>query len=139
MELEDAELTPLWYGRCVKALVEAGAHVDMQTKSTKDKNKGAVALHYAAQENKHEIVEYLIRMSAGVNVQDSRGCTPLHYAAYKGVALCIALVPAILRGPCQVQAHLCGAVDKNQQSRILTAGLCPRGRKQDPWMWCAYC
>ena len=103
--LEDAELTPLWYDRCVKALVEAGAHVDLQTKSTKDKNKGAVALHYAAQENKHEIVEYLIRMSAGVNVQDSRGCTPLHYAAYKGVALCY----AILRGSCWVPAHLRGA------------------------------
>eukprot|EP00802_Teleaulax_amphioxeia_P018863 Tamp_19073.p1 GENE.Tamp_19073~~Tamp_19073.p1 ORF type:complete len:365 (+),score=95.67 Tamp_19073:40-1095(+) len=70
--------------KCVKALVEAGANVNMHTKSTKDKNKGAVALHYAAQENRHDIVEYLIRKSAGVNIQDARGCTPLHYAAYKG-------------------------------------------------------
>lgn len=70
--------------RCVKALVEAGAQVDMPTKSSKHKNKGAVALHYAAQENRHDIVEYLIRQSAGVNIQDARGCTPLHYAAYTG-------------------------------------------------------
>jgi ankyrin repeat protein len=70
--------------RCVKALVEAGAQVDMPTKSSKDKNKGAVALHYAAQENRHDIVEYLIRQSAGVNIQDARGCTPLHYAVYTG-------------------------------------------------------
>jgi ankyrin repeat protein len=70
--------------RCVKALVEAGANVDMQTHSSKEKNKGAVALHYAAQEDHHEVVQYLIRKSAGVNIQDARGCTPLHYAAYKG-------------------------------------------------------
>lgn len=70
--------------KCVKALVEAGAHVDMKTKSSKDKNKGAVALHYAAQQDRHEIVEYLIRQNASVNIQDARGCTPLHYAAYTG-------------------------------------------------------
>ena len=70
--------------RCVKALVEAGANVDMQTHSSKEKNKGAVALHYAAQEDHHEVVQYLIRKSAGVNIQDARGCTPLHYAVYKG-------------------------------------------------------
>jgi ankyrin repeat protein len=71
--------------RCVKALVEAGANVDMQTHSSKEKNKGAVALHYAAQEDHHEVVQYLIRKSAGVNIQDARGCTPLHYAVYKGL------------------------------------------------------
>ena len=58
--------------------------MDMQTHSSKEKNKGAVALHYAAQEDHHEVVQYLIRKSAGVNIQDARGCTPLHYAAYKG-------------------------------------------------------
>ena len=63
---------------------QAGAHVDMKTKSSKDKNKGAVALHYAAQQDRHEIVEYLIRQNASVNIQDARGCTPLHYAAYTG-------------------------------------------------------
>ena len=73
--------------RCVKALVEAGAQVDMPTQSSKEKNKGAVALHYAAQENRHEIVEYLIRQRAGVNIQDARGCTPLHYAEYTGMVL----------------------------------------------------
>jgi hypothetical protein len=70
--------------KCVKALVEAGAHVDLQTKSHKNKNKGAVALHYAAQQNRHDIVEYLIRQNANVNIQDARACTPLHYAAYTG-------------------------------------------------------
>jgi len=85
LSLEAEAVSCLWVCcRCVKALVEAGANVNMHTKSTKDKNKGAVALHYAAQENRHDIVEYLIRKSAGVNIQDARGCTPLHYAAYKG-------------------------------------------------------
>ena len=56
----------------------------MQTKSDKGKNKGAVALHYAAQQNMPEVVEYLIRQRASVNKQDARGCTPLHYAAYTG-------------------------------------------------------
>lgn len=70
--------------KCVKALVEAGAQVDLQTKSTKGKNKGAVALHYAAQQNRHDIVEYLIKQSAAINVQDVKGCTPLHYAVYTG-------------------------------------------------------
>lgn len=71
--------------RCVQALVEAGAQVDMQTKSDKGKNKGAVALHYAAQQNMPQVVEYLIRQRASVNRQDARGCTPLHYAAYTGL------------------------------------------------------
>ena len=67
--------------RCVQALVEAGAQVDMQTKSECGKNVGAVALHYAAQQDQQQVVNYLIRQRASVNKQDARGCTPLHYAA----------------------------------------------------------
>lgn len=75
----------------MKALVEAGAQVDMHTKSTKGKNKEAVALHYAAQQNRHDIVEYLIKQKASINIQDARGCTPLHYAVYTGgLASCVA-------------------------------------------------
>lgn len=58
----------------------------MQTKSECGKNGGAVALHYAAQQDQPQVVNYLIRQRASVNKQDARGCTPLHYAAYTGFA-----------------------------------------------------
>eukprot|EP00960_Hanusia_phi_P000503 13751-Hanusia_phi.AAC.2 len=47
-------------------------------------SKGAVALHYAAQENKEDVVLFLLKNGAKVNLQDCKGCTALHYAAYNG-------------------------------------------------------
>uniref|UniRef100_A0A0C3UG35 Uncharacterized protein n=1 Tax=Guillardia theta (strain CCMP2712) TaxID=905079 RepID=A0A0C3UG35_GUITC len=47
-------------------------------------SQGAVALHYAAQENKADVVLFLLKNGAKVNLQDCKGCTALHYAAYNG-------------------------------------------------------
>ena len=80
----------------LQVLVEAKAVVDMPTNPAKsERNKvdarldmsappsfvawsqGAVALHYAAQENKADVVLFLLKNGAKVNLQDCKVCPPL--------------------------------------------------------------
>ena len=38
-------------------------------------------LHYAAANGHYNVVMSLVMSGSKVNIQDTRGCTPLHYAA----------------------------------------------------------
>uniref|UniRef100_A0A7S4KPP2 Uncharacterized protein n=2 Tax=Guillardia theta TaxID=55529 RepID=A0A7S4KPP2_GUITH len=119
--------------KCVKALVEAKAVVDMPTNPEKsERNKGAVALHYAAQENKADVVLFLLKNGAKVNLQDCKGCTALHYAAYNGA---VDAAKILLRykactdtkmnqgyTPLQVAQDMCAKKDKEQMESLLKNG-----------------
>lgn len=57
---------------CVYMCVNAGANINAQ-----DKRTGKTALHYAARENRLDIMGKLIRLGANINMRDFNGQTPL--------------------------------------------------------------
>lgn len=61
----------------VKSMVEENAEII----NSQDKY-GYTALHNVMSEEEFEIVEYLIKNGADVNIQNEDGVTPLHLAAY---------------------------------------------------------
>ena len=48
------------------------------------KDDGYTLLHWAAMDDKIEVVKYLISVGADVNVKDNKYATPLHWAVHKG-------------------------------------------------------
>jgi ankyrin repeat protein len=65
----------------VKALIEQG-----KASADEEDNKfmRRKVLHYAAESNQAEIVEFLLAQGAKVDIEDRSGFTPLHYALFKG-------------------------------------------------------
>lgn len=61
----------------VETLLKCGASINYQ-----DKSKGYSALHFAAQEQRHEIVKALIDAGSNLEARDSYGNTPLNRATF---------------------------------------------------------
>jgi len=78
--------TPLmfaaYYGlpKACEALLKAGADP-----SVVDDRSGKNALHYAAQEGKHEVIPLFVPYKQLLNAKDTNGYTPLILAAYRGL------------------------------------------------------
>ncbi|MCJ1471964.1 hypothetical protein MMC13_000607 [Lambiella insularis] len=73
------------YGNVVKLLLEKGANTEAPThveETGKDTNP-CCALHIAA-ESDYELTRLLLDAEANIEIKDSNGWTPLHYAARKG-------------------------------------------------------
>lgn len=89
---DDDQMTPVvaaaWAGNasCVKALLDAGAHVD----STDD--AGRTALMWSVWRGHHLCAKILIDAGAGVNLGGYDGITSLMYAAMHGESECIHLL-----------------------------------------------
>ena len=63
----------------IKKLFELGADIQQL-----EFNDGWSALHFAARDSSHKIIEYLLSLGMTVNMTDKSGQTPLMCACYKG-------------------------------------------------------
>jgi ankyrin repeat protein len=60
----------------VRALIASGADINAQD------DNGFTALHFAAQENKAEIVDFLLQHNANLEIPDAHGNAPLFRAVF---------------------------------------------------------
>jgi ankyrin repeat protein len=60
----------------VARLVRTGADIDLQD------NNGSTALHFAAQEQRPEVVKLLLDAGADIEKRDKHGATPLMHAVF---------------------------------------------------------
>ena len=91
-----------------------------------DYSDGETALHVAAQQGKHELVEALLANGANVNARDNKGRTPLHLASANGardvVDVLVAGAPILILWTTLV-ARLCIARSRAASSISLSGSL----------------
>lgn len=63
----------------MEVLIKAGANVNIE-----DSRNGLTPLHFAVQNSKVDIVNYLIENGANINAKTSNGQTPLHLSVAGG-------------------------------------------------------
>ncbi|XP_073824776.1 myotrophin homolog isoform X2 [Musca autumnalis] len=64
----------------------------MKSSIVNSEYNGRYPMHYAADYGQHEVLEYLIKMGAHLNVKDKHGITPLLAAIWEGHTECVKLL-----------------------------------------------
>jgi ankyrin repeat protein len=106
------------YEKIVRALIKAGADVDILNKFS------LTALHYASRENKIKIVRGLLKANANINIKSTFGNTALIFSSGNGHVKCVkyllkAGADITLQNDSKYSALLCASEYKQYKVVIL--------------------
>jgi hypothetical protein len=88
---------------------------------------GNTALHWSAARDHIQIVSFLVKSGANLDVRNSSGATPLHSAAANG---CVSCVVELLKAGASISC-----VDDESRTPVVLAQSRERAAKEAVWIW----